>query len=102
MCPQTIVIPTRLLPCQPIPFRPQDILLDDGDVVFLEARDREVYYTGGLLPSAEFVLPRDYDLDVITAVLKAQGSLLNGGYNSSTSGGAPSSNRTWGILRRAC
>lgn len=88
MCPQTIVIPTRLLPGQPMPFRPQDILLEEGDVVFLEARDREVYYTGGLLPSSEQTLPRDYDLDAVTAVMKVQGSLLNGGFNPATSGTA--------------
>ena len=88
MCPQTIVIPTRILPGQPMPFRPQDILLDEGDVVFLEARDREVFYTGGLLPATEQILPRDYDLDVVTAVMKVQGSLINGGYSVGVNGGA--------------
>lgn len=88
MCPQTIAIPTRLLPGQPMPFRPQDILLDDGDVVFLESRDREVFYTGGLLPSTEQTLPRDYDLDVVTAVMKVQGPLINGGYSIGANGGA--------------
>ena len=88
MCPQTVVIPTRILPGQPVPFKPQDILLDDGDVVFLESRDREVFYTGGLLPASEQVLPRDYDLDAVTAVMKVQGSLINGGYSVGTAGGA--------------
>ena len=80
LSPQTIVIPTRLLPGQPLPFRPQDVLLEDGDVVFLEARDTQLFYTGGLLPATEQVLPRDYDLDVVTAVMKVQGSLVNGGF----------------------
>jgi len=88
LCPQVIVIPTRILPGQPLPCRPQDILLDNGDVVFLEARDREVFYTGGLLPSSEQTLPRDYDLDVVTAVMKVQGSLINGGYSVGSFGGA--------------
>jgi hypothetical protein len=88
LSPQTIVIPTRIVPGQRLPFRPQDILLDDGDILFLEARDREVFYTGGLLPATEQTLPRDYDLDVVTAILKVQGSLLNGGYNPGSSSGA--------------
>jgi len=87
MCPQTIVIPTRILPGQQVPFRPQDIVLDDGDVVFLEARDTQVFYTGGLLPATEQILPRDYDLDVITAIMKVQGSLINGGFNNTPNNG---------------
>ena len=87
MCPRTIVIPTRLCPGQPMPFKPEDIVLEDGDVVFLEARDTQLFYTGGLLPPTEQTLPRDYDLDVVTAIMKVQGSLLNGGFGISGSAG---------------
>jgi hypothetical protein len=73
-------IPLRLPPNKPLPFRPEDVILHDGDVVFLESREREVYYTGGLLPPAELVLPRDYDLDVVTAILRARGSVVNGAF----------------------
>ena len=45
-----------------------DVILDDGDIVFIEARDTEVFYTGGLLPGGQFPIPRDYDLDVISAM----------------------------------
>ncbi|MCA9248030.1 MAG: polysaccharide biosynthesis/export family protein [Planctomycetales bacterium] len=73
-------IPLRILPGQQPPFRPEDIILHPGDIVYVEARDAEVYYTGGLLPAGEFALPRDYDLDVIEAVLQVGGPLINGGF----------------------
>jgi len=34
------------------------LVLNTGDVVFLEARETELFYTGGLLPAGEYVLPR--------------------------------------------
>ena len=42
-------IPMRLPPGTVPPFRPEDIVLHDGDIVFIEARDTDVFYTGGLL-----------------------------------------------------
>ncbi|HVA49267.1 MAG TPA: polysaccharide biosynthesis/export family protein [Pirellulales bacterium] len=77
--PRVIQISTRVVPGWPLSFKPEDVILDDGDVVFLESRAMELYYTGGLLPSGEQVLPRDYDLDVVEAVMKVSGSLNNGG-----------------------
>ncbi|MCY2986655.1 MAG: polysaccharide biosynthesis/export family protein [Planctomycetota bacterium] len=88
LCPQVVQIPTRMLPGQPPPFRPQDILLENGDVVFLEARAVDLFYTGGLLPAGEHILPRDNDLDVVEAVAKVQGSLLNGAFGGSNLSGA--------------
>jgi len=81
-CGQITRIPLRLNPCDPIPFRPEDVILHDGDVIYIEARDADVFYTGGLLPSGEFPLPRDYDLDVIEAIAAVGGPLVNGGINS--------------------
>jgi protein involved in polysaccharide export with SLBB domain len=78
---QTIRIPLRLRPGAPITFTAQDIILHDGDIVSIRARDTELYYTGGLLVSGEYVLPRDYDLDVVAAVARARGPLINGGIN---------------------
>ena len=75
-----IRIPTRVLPNQHVNFGPLDIVLEDGDVVLLEARDKEVFYTGGLLPSTEQVLPRDRDLDVLEAIGFVQGPLVNGAF----------------------
>jgi protein involved in polysaccharide export with SLBB domain len=81
-CGEIIRIPIRMPPCQPLQFRPEDIILYEGDVVFIRARVDEFYYTGGLLPSGEFPLPRDYDLDVIQAIAAVGGPLVNGGINS--------------------
>lgn len=64
----TIKIETRLRPGQIPSFQPEDIILRDGDILFIDSRDTEVYYTGGLLGGGERLLPRDYDLDVLAAV----------------------------------
>jgi protein involved in polysaccharide export with SLBB domain len=78
---QQIRIPLRMRDNEPLPFRPEDIILKTGDIVFIESRETELYYTGGLLPVGEFILPRDYDLDVLEAVTQSHGPLLNGGIN---------------------
>jgi len=64
-------IPLRLKPGQFPKFNEQDIILKDGDVVLVESRDSEVYYTGGLLRGNEFLLPRDKDTDVLNAIALA-------------------------------
>ncbi len=66
--PAIVRIPLRLQPGETPHFRPEDIILHDGDIVYIESRDREVFYTGGLLGGGEYQLPRDYDLDVIGAM----------------------------------
>lgn len=85
--PRVIQISTRVVPGWPLSFKPEDVILDNGDVVFLESRVMEVYYTGGLLPSGEQQLPRDYDLDVVEAVMKVSGSMLNGGFGGNNLSG---------------
>ncbi len=72
-------IPLRLAPGEPPPFRAEDVILHEGDIVFIEARETEVFYTGGLLPPRQFALPRDYDLDVVEAIAYVSGPLVNGG-----------------------
>jgi protein involved in polysaccharide export with SLBB domain len=74
-------IPLRLRNGEPITFKPEDVVLRNGDIVFIETRDTEVFYTGGLLPPGEFALPRDYDLDIIEAIARVHGPLVNGGFN---------------------
>ena len=60
--------------------RIQGVKLSDGDIVFVEARPTEVYYTGGLLRGGEFPLPRDKRLNVLEAVAIAGGRVgSNGG-----------------------
>ncbi len=81
-------IPLRLWPDEPLPFKPEDVILHTGDVVLIEAREKDLYYTGGLLPSGEFPLPRDHDLTVIEAITQIGGPLVNGGINSNNLSGA--------------
>lgn len=80
---EVVRIPLRLKPGVKVPFTPEDVRLGDGDALFIETRETELFYTGGLLPAGEFVLPRDYDLDVLEAIAQARGPLLNGGQSGS-------------------
>ncbi len=80
--PAIIRIPLRLPPGVIPTFKPADIILEEGDIVYIEGREREVFYTGGLLGGGEFPLPRDYDLDVIGAM-----SIAGQGLASSAGGG---------------
>ncbi len=75
-------IPVRLAPGEPVQFTERDILLEDGDILFIESRDTEIFYTGGLLGGGQYTLPRDYDLDVLGAIAIAQAG------HSTTTGGA--------------
>ena len=84
---EIIRIPLRIPHGHPLPFGPDDVILHNGDIVFIEARDTEVFYTGGLLPSGEYPLPRDYDLDVVEAVVQIGGPLVNGGINANNLSG---------------
>lgn len=69
-------IPLRLGPNDPVmSINPGDIILNTGDVVYIQSRQAEVFYTGGLLRAAQVPLPRDYDLDVVAAVALAGGSI---------------------------
>jgi protein involved in polysaccharide export with SLBB domain len=74
-------IPLRARPNEPLTFTEADITLEDGDTVFIEARDTEVYYTAGLLGAAQVPLPRDYDLRVIEAISQVRGPLINGSFS---------------------
>ena len=68
-------IPLRWRQDEPLPFNQSDVVLDNGDVVYVETRQAEFFYSGGLLPPGQIPLPRDYDLDVIGAMALATGSL---------------------------
>jgi hypothetical protein len=83
-----IRVPLRLPPGTPPPFCPEDVVLQTGDVVFLEARDSDLFFTGGLLPSAVHILPRDVDVDVLEAVVRVGGPLFNGAFGGSNLSGA--------------
>lgn len=77
---KAIRIPLRMYPEQRLAHSEEDIILKDGDVVLIEARDTEVFYTTGLIGGGQYALPRDYDLDVIQAIAQVRGPLLNGGF----------------------
>jgi protein involved in polysaccharide export with SLBB domain len=62
------------------PIRAEDVVLNTGDVVLVEARVDQLYYTAGLLPAGEHVLPRDYSLDVLKAVAQVRGPMFNGAF----------------------
>jgi hypothetical protein len=78
---QTIRIPLRLRPGQMPSMRPEDIILHTGDIVYIQAREAEYFYTGGLLPPGQFVVPRDYDLDVVQSISLVGGPMVSGGLN---------------------
>ncbi len=86
--PTVLKIPLRLPPGVLPSIRPDDVLLEDGDIVLIETRDTEFFYTGGLLPGGQFPLPRDYDLDVLGAMAMA-------GYGIGRSSGRGRRSRRW-------
>jgi hypothetical protein len=75
-------IPLRFFPDEVPDFTEDDIILQTGDIVFVQSRDREVYYTAGALRGGAQQLPRDYDLDVLGAIALAQGNIGYGGVSS--------------------
>lgn len=99
--PAIVRIPLRLPPGAVPDFRPEDVILQDGDMVLIEGRETEVFYTGGLLGGGQFPLPRDYDLDVLGAMSIAGsgvGGAARGGtggvgaFNAMSIGGVPPGN----------
>ncbi len=73
--PNILRIPLRLPPGVIPNIRPEDIILEDGDIVMIDSREAEVFYTGGLLPGGEWPIPRDYDLDILGAMAIAGGGI---------------------------
>ncbi len=86
--PRTIRIPLRARSGDSPTFRPEDVMLKSGDIVFIPALDAQVYYTGGILPSREVPLPRDYDLRAIEALVRVGGPFINGGIASNNISGS--------------
>lgn len=84
--PTVLRIPLRLPPGVLPSIRPQDVILEEGDIVLIETRDTEFFYTGGLLPGGQFPIPRDYDLDVLGAMAIA-GTGIGGSQRGGGGGG---------------
>ncbi len=76
--PNVTRIPIRFYPDNPPQFSEKDVILQTGDIIYIPARDVERFYTGGLLPGGEFMIPRDRDLDVVKAISLAGGSVGQG------------------------
>jgi protein involved in polysaccharide export with SLBB domain len=85
---QTIRIPLRYRPGERPQLRPEDVVLQTGDILYIEAREADVFYTGGLLPAGEYVLPRDVDLDVVECISRIGGIIDSGGINPLNINGA--------------
>jgi hypothetical protein len=77
--PGIIRIPVRLGEGETPHITEDDVTLYDGDIVFIESRETEVFYTGGLLGGGQFTLPRDYDVTLTQAISIAQGRATTGG-----------------------
>ncbi len=75
-------IPLKLCCGEPVPFSPQDVVLNDGDILYIEPRRQEYFYTGGLIPGGQIPLPRDEDLDILEAVALANAAV--GGVSGSS------------------
>ncbi len=75
--PSILRIPLRLPPGVIPDISKDQVRLDEGDIVYIQSRETEVFYTGGLLPGGEFPLPRDYDLDVLGAMALAGSGVYN-------------------------
>lgn len=77
--PGVIRIPLRLPPGVTPDIRQEDVILEDGDIVYIESRDAEVFYTAGLLPGGQHMVPRDYDITVLAAMGIAGGGVDQAG-----------------------
>lgn len=110
--PNVTRIPIRYYPEQPPTFAEQDIILKTGDIVLVQSRDREQYYTGGVVPGSAHLIPRDYDIDVLQAIATAGGSfgpgsglaragMMNGGGGSSMSNSPIPPSRAI-VVRKTC
>lgn len=72
-------IPLRFYPENVPTFKEEDIILQTGDIVYVQSREREIYYTSGVIRGGSQPIPRDYDLDILQAIALAGGSIAPGG-----------------------
>ena len=85
--PDVTRIPIRFYSENVPNFTEKDIILQTGDIVYIQSREQERYYTGGTLGGGEHLIPRDYDIDVIKAVSMAGGAVGGGGSGIQSIGG---------------
>lgn len=80
-------IPLSLYADQPLNITQQDITLNEGDILIVPNRSTELYMVGGIINPRQVSLPKDYDLDVVQAVIVAQGPIINGATNATAFNG---------------
>jgi len=90
--PNVIRIPIRLGPGEFPQITEEQITLYDGDILFIDSRETEVFYTTGLLGGGQYTLPRDYDLGVLEAVSIAESKTMGGGGQGRSIGGVSAMN----------
>lgn len=83
--PNVIRIPLRFYPDQAPSFTEEDIILNNGDIVLIQSREQEKFYTGGVLGGGEHLIPRDYDLDILGAIAMSGGPVGSSGNTFSSS-----------------
>ena len=71
---QVVRIPLTGCPGEGLAYSERDVILEDGDVVYVPRRE-EYFYVGGLVAGAKIPMPRDEDIDVIEAIALANGSV---------------------------
>jgi hypothetical protein len=91
--PNVIRIPIKLAPGECPHITEDQITLHDGDIVFIESRETEVFYTGGLLGGGQYTLPRDYDIGILEAISIAEGRVAGGNSFSRSIGGISALNQ---------
>ena len=82
---RTVRIPLRVKDCSALNLSEQDVQLNDGDILLIQSRDDEVFYTGGLLGGGQYNLPRDHDIDILEAISIAQGRNAGSGQDNGRS-----------------
>ncbi|XZE54270.1 polysaccharide biosynthesis/export family protein [Planctomycetaceae bacterium SH139] len=63
-----LVIPMRVPRGTQLELDPNSVILESGDTIYIANRQTEVFYTAGMLPGGEHLLPRDYDVDIFAAM----------------------------------
>lgn len=93
--PNALRIPLALSHEEPLMFSPQDVILEDGDIIMVESRENDNFVTGGLLGGGQYSLPRNQDLDILDAVLLADSYSRSSQVNTPTRaiGGVSALNR---------
>lgn len=80
-------IPFRIPEGSAVNITNEQVVLRDGDMIVIDAREPEFYYTAGLFPNREVPLPHSYDLTVTEAIARVGGPMANGGFGGNNLSG---------------